>query len=50
MNAIHAHADPFSEAPELRYDLCEMHGVTPVPKVTNVRRTSLTPLPAFRTR
>ncbi|MFF0794644.1 hypothetical protein [Streptomyces spiralis] len=48
VSAIHAHADPFGEAPELRYDLCEMHGVTPVPKVTNVRRTSLTPLPAYR--
>ncbi|MGW0212622.1 hypothetical protein ACWDZ8_45610 [Streptomyces sp. NPDC003233] len=48
VNAIHAHADPFSEAPELRYDLCEMRGVTPVPTVTNVRRTSLTPLPAYR--
>lgn len=46
--AIHAHADPFGEAPELRYDLCEMRGVTPVPTVTNVRRTSLTPLPAYR--
>ncbi|MFD7444089.1 hypothetical protein [Streptomyces sp. NPDC059909] len=49
VRAIHAHADPFGEAPELRYDLCEMHGVTPVPMVTNVRRTSLTPLPDYRT-
>jgi len=48
VNAIHAHADPFGEAPELRYDLCEMRGVRPVPMVTNVRRTSLTPLPAYR--
>ncbi|MFF4764150.1 hypothetical protein [Streptomyces sp. NPDC001292] len=48
VNAIHAHADPFGEAPELRYDLCEMRGVTPVSTVTNVRRTSLTPLPAYR--
>src|SRR3954467_15885341 len=48
VHAIHAHADPFGQAPELRYDLCEMHGVTPVPTVTNVRRASLTPLPAYR--
>ncbi|MGW7369844.1 hypothetical protein ACWGI8_42080 [Streptomyces sp. NPDC054841] len=49
VNAIHAHADPFGEAPTLRYDLCEMHGVAPVPIVTNVRRESLTPLPDYRT-
>ncbi|MGW2563443.1 hypothetical protein ACWCXB_30310 [Streptomyces sp. NPDC001514] len=49
VSAIHAHADPFGEAPELRYDLCEMRGVAPVPMVTNVRRTSLTPLADYRT-
>ncbi|WP_225079794.1 hypothetical protein [Streptomyces sp. CoT10] len=48
VNAIHVHADLFGEASELRYDLCEMRGVTPVSTVTNVRRTSLTPLPAYR--
>ncbi|WP_435220573.1 hypothetical protein [Streptomyces sp. Tue6028] len=49
VGAIHAHADPFGEAPELRYDLCEMRGVTPVPMVTRVRRTSLTPLAEYLT-
>jgi hypothetical protein len=49
VHAIHAHADPFGEAPELRYDLCEMRGVAAVSAVANVRRTSLTPLPEFRT-
>ncbi|MEU9736494.1 hypothetical protein [Streptomyces sp. NPDC048002] len=48
VRSIHAHADPFGEALELRYDLCEMRGVTPVPMVTNVRRVSLTPLPEYR--
>lgn len=48
VHALHAHADPFGGGPELRYDLCEMRGVTPVAVVTNVRRTSLTPLPEFR--
>ncbi|TLS45825.1 hypothetical protein FE633_13715 [Streptomyces montanus] len=48
VSAIHAHADPFGEAPTLRYDLCEMRGVTPVPMVTGVRRANLTPLPAHR--
>lgn len=46
--AIHVHADPFGDAPELRYDLCEMRGVAPVTVVTGARRTSLTPLPVFR--
>jgi hypothetical protein len=49
VSAIHAHADPFGEAPELRYDLCEMRGVVPVPVVKNVRRVSITPLPVYRT-
>lgn len=49
VNAIHAHADPFGETPELRYDLCEVLGIKPVPMVTNVRRRSLTPLPVYRT-
>ncbi|MEU9671837.1 hypothetical protein AB0E25_41360 [Streptomyces bobili] len=48
VSAIHAHADPFGEAPELRYDLCEMRGVLPVPVVKNVRRVSITPLPVYR--
>ncbi len=42
------HADPFGRAPELRYDLCEIRGVTPFPVVKNVRRESLTPLPEYR--
>ncbi|MFJ9729484.1 hypothetical protein ACIRP3_42815 [Streptomyces sp. NPDC101209] len=46
--AIHVHADPFGEEPEMRYDLCEMRGVAPVTVVTGARRTSLTPLPVFR--
>ncbi|MFF5303567.1 hypothetical protein ACFY5F_29855 [Streptomyces sp. NPDC013161] len=46
--AIHVLADPFGEAPELRYDLCEIRGVVPVTVVTGVRRRSLTPLPFFR--
>ncbi|CAM5673723.1 hypothetical protein [Streptomyces griseomycini] len=49
VSAIHAHADPFGEAPELRYDLCEMRGVVPIPVVKNVRRVSITPLPEYRT-
>ncbi|MGA5520834.1 hypothetical protein ACPCK2_32020 [Streptomyces pseudogriseolus] len=49
VSAIHALADPFGEAPELRYDLCEMRGVVPVPVVKNVRRVSITPLPVYRT-
>jgi hypothetical protein len=49
VQAIHAHADPFGEAPTLRYDLCELRGVCPVSVVTNVRRESLTPLPDYRT-
>ncbi|MEU5044599.1 hypothetical protein [Streptomyces griseorubiginosus] len=49
VGAIHAHADPFSAAPELRYDLCEMRGLALVSVVTNVRRTSLTPLSEHRT-
>lgn len=44
--AVHAYADLFGEAPELRYDLCEVDGVAPV--VRNVRRRSLTPLPEHR--
>jgi hypothetical protein len=48
VSAIHAHADPFGEAPELRYDLCQIRGATPVPRVTGVRRVSLTPLPEYR--
>ncbi|MGW3152527.1 MULTISPECIES: hypothetical protein [Streptomyces] len=48
VQAVHAHGDPFGEAPELRYDLCEMRGVAPVRMVTSVRRTSLTPLPEHR--
>lgn len=48
VRAIHAHADPFSDAPELRYDLCEMHGCIPVTVVRNVRRVSITPLPEYR--
>ncbi|MFJ3445940.1 hypothetical protein ACIPM2_32755 [Streptomyces sp. NPDC086081] len=46
--AIHAHADPFSEVPELRYDLCEMRGGILATVVTNVRRVSITPLPEYR--
>ncbi|UFQ99719.1 hypothetical protein KBP30_41595 [Streptomyces sp. Go40/10] len=46
--AIHVYADPFGGESELRYDLCEMRGVTPVTVVTGARRTSLTPLPVFR--
>ncbi|GAA2702438.1 hypothetical protein GCM10010095_72230 [Streptomyces anthocyanicus] len=42
--AIHAHGDPLSMLPTLRYDLCELRGDTPVPVVKNVRRVSLTPL------
>ncbi|MFD4588325.1 hypothetical protein [Streptomyces sp. NPDC058434] len=49
VNAIHAHAEPFSEAPTLRYDLCAFVGALPVTKVRNVRRRSLTPLPEYRT-
>ncbi|MGW2939890.1 hypothetical protein ACWDA7_51525 [Streptomyces sp. NPDC001156] len=49
VTAIHAHADPFGEAPELRYDLSKMTGPTPVIVARNVRRRSLTPLPIFRT-
>ncbi|MGW5136808.1 hypothetical protein [Streptomyces sp. NPDC004135] len=45
--AIHAHADPFSEVPELRYDLCELRGIMTV-VVRNVRRVSITPLPEYR--
>ncbi|MBA2949569.1 hypothetical protein [Streptomyces himalayensis] len=48
VSAIHAHADRFGEVPELRYDLCGMRGAAPVSMVTNVRRTSLTPLPDYR--
>ncbi|MEU6375546.1 hypothetical protein [Streptomyces sp. NPDC046909] len=48
VQAIHVHADPFGDEPELRYDLCEMRGVVPVRMVTGARRTSLTPLPVFR--
>ncbi|MEJ8654938.1 hypothetical protein [Streptomyces sp. MS1.AVA.4] len=48
VNAIHAHADPFGDAPTLRYDLCHVVGALPVTKVRNVRRRSLTPLPAYR--
>ncbi|MER8225834.1 hypothetical protein ABTZ58_35890 [Streptomyces sp. NPDC094143] len=44
--AIHAHADPFSEVPELRYDLCELRGIMTV-VVRNVRRVSITPLPEY---
>lgn len=44
--AIHAHADPFSEVPELRYDLCELRGIMAV-AVRNVRRVSITPLPEY---
>ncbi|GGJ68065.1 hypothetical protein [Streptomyces brasiliensis] len=47
--AIHEQGDPFDEEPELRYDLCEMRGVRAVSVVTNVRRSSLTPLPEYRT-
>ncbi|MFD4635420.1 hypothetical protein ACFVYR_37700 [Streptomyces sp. NPDC058284] len=45
VHAVHAHADPCGEAPDLRYDLCDLRGVE---VVTNVRRRSLTPLPEFR--
>lgn len=45
--AIHAHADPLGEAPEVRYDLCRKRGLASVPVVTNVRRTSLTPLAEY---
>ncbi|MFI9825252.1 hypothetical protein ACIHFC_33165 [Streptomyces sp. NPDC052013] len=48
VHAIHVHADPLGEAPEVRYDLCEVRAVGPVPTVTSVRRTSLTPLPEYR--
>ncbi|MFI2415204.1 hypothetical protein [Streptomyces sp. NPDC018947] len=44
VSAIHAHGDPVSMVPTLRYDLCELQGETPVPVVSNVRRVSLTPL------
>jgi hypothetical protein len=49
VSAIHVFADPLGEAPELRYDLCGMRGVTRVPAVANVRRASLTPLGDYRT-
>ncbi|MGW2651702.1 hypothetical protein ACWC2T_44255 [Streptomyces sp. NPDC001393] len=49
VGAIHAHADPFGEAPELRYDLCEVRGVVSAPVISNVRRQSLTPLAEHRT-
>ncbi|MFC8372751.1 hypothetical protein ACFUIT_33140 [Streptomyces sp. NPDC057239] len=49
VSAIHAHADPFGETPELRYDLCEIHGIVPVTAVKNARRVSITPLPEYRT-
>jgi hypothetical protein len=48
VHAIHAHAEPFSETPTLRYDLCKLSGSQPVSVVTNVRRGSLTPLPEYR--
>ncbi|MEU3901680.1 hypothetical protein [Streptomyces sp. NPDC045251] len=49
VGAIHAHGDPVSMLPTLRYDLCELRGQTPVPVVTNVRRISLTPLAEWLT-
>ncbi|MFJ9662908.1 hypothetical protein ACIRPR_33775 [Streptomyces griseoflavus] len=48
VGAIHAHADPSCEAPELRYDLCKMRGTVPVTVVKNARRVSITPLPEYR--
>ncbi|MER5184808.1 hypothetical protein ABT009_42075 [Streptomyces sp. NPDC002896] len=49
VSAIHAYADPFGEAPELRYDLCDLAAPGHVAKVTNVRRQSLTAFPVHRT-
>ncbi|MGW4560062.1 hypothetical protein ACWEOV_41605 [Streptomyces sp. NPDC004365] len=49
VTAIHAHADTFGEAPEVRYDISEMTGWRPVVMARNVRRRSLTPLPCYRT-
>ncbi|MGW5591393.1 hypothetical protein [Streptomyces sp. NPDC003857] len=49
VTAIHAHADTFGEAPEVRYDISEMTGRRPVVMARNVRRRSLTPLPCYRT-
>ncbi|KUJ58385.1 hypothetical protein ADL25_03530 [Streptomyces sp. NRRL F-5122] len=48
VTAIHAHADTFGEAPELRYDLSKMTGWRPAVVARNVRRRSLTPLPCHR--
>ncbi|MFE9127288.1 hypothetical protein ACFYOF_18025 [Streptomyces sp. NPDC007148] len=48
VTAIHAHADTFGEAPEVRYDISEMTGRRPVVMARNVRRRSLTPLPCYR--
>jgi hypothetical protein len=48
VSAIHAHADPFGEAPDVRYDLSEVRGAAHVVVARNVRRRSLTPLPAHR--
>ncbi|MFF0516990.1 hypothetical protein [Streptomyces sp. NPDC004250] len=42
VGAIHAHGDPVSMLPTLRYDLYERRGGALVPVVTNVRRTSIT--------
>lgn len=49
VGAIHAHGDPVSMLPTLRYDLCKLRGQTPVPVVSNVRRGSLTPLAEWLT-
>ncbi|MEU3735422.1 hypothetical protein AB0E81_39540 [Streptomyces sp. NPDC033538] len=49
VSAIHALGDPVSMVPTLRYDLCKLRGATPVPVVTSVRRSSLTPLAEWLT-
>lgn len=48
VQAIKAEAGPVGGVPSVRYDLCEVIGGIPVPTVTDVRRQSVTPLPAFR--
>ncbi|MGW5657179.1 hypothetical protein [Streptomyces humi] len=48
--AINIQPGVYSDLPEVRYDLCEMQGRTPVTVVSNVRASSLTALPEFLTR
>ncbi|MER6691131.1 hypothetical protein [Streptomyces minutiscleroticus] len=48
VTAIHAHADPFGDGPEVRYDISEQRGAAFVVKLRSVRRESITPLPYFQ--